>query len=297
MTHASDTPAPRALEAGLLRGRTAWITGGGTGLGRAMALRFAELGAKVGVSARREAPLTETVDRIRQAGGEAAWATCDVREPEAVEAALERLTQELALPDILVNNAAGNFLAPSEELSTRAFDAVVGIVLNGTWNCTQAIAKRWIAARRPGAVLSIATTYAWTGSAFVLPSACAKAGVVALTRSLAVEWARHGIRLNAIAPGPIPTEGAFSRLVPDPGAVERRKAKIPAGRFGTPEELAELAAFLVSDASSWMRGEVVTFDGGEWLRGAGEFNDLLDLPPQAWEMLRKSKYTSKTKGG
>ena len=295
MTEASDTRAPQALAPGLLRGRTAWITGGGTGLGRGMALRFAELGAKVAVSARREAPLAECVEQIRKAGGTAAWATCDVREPEAVDAALERITAELALPDILVNNAAGNFLAPSEELSPRAFAAVVGIVLNGTWNCTQAVAKRWIAGARPGAVLNIATTYAWTGSAFVLPSACAKAGVVAMTRSLAVEWARHGIRLNAIAPGPIPTEGAFTRLVPDPGAVERRKAKIPAGRFGTPEELAELAAFLVSDAASWMRGEVVAFDGGEWLRGAGEFNDLLDLPPQAWEMLRKFRNASKGK--
>jgi len=277
----------RALEPGLLRGKTAWITGGGTGLGRAMALRFAELGARVGLSARREKPLAECAESVRAAGGEAAWALCDVREPQAVEAALERITGELALPDILVNNAAGNFLCPSEELSPKAFDAVVGIVLHGSWNCTQAAARRWIAAQRSGTVLSIATTYAWTGSAFVLPSACAKAGVVAMTRSLAVEWARHRIRLNAIAPGPIPTEGAFSRLLPDPGMLEERRARIPAGRFGTPEELAELAAFLVSDAAAWMCGEVVAFDGGEWLRGAGEFNDLLDQPPAVWEMMRR----------
>ncbi len=275
--------APRLLE-----GKTAWITGGGTGLGRAMALRFGELGARVALSGRREEPLQQTAEAIGASGGRAGWASCDVRDPEAVDQALQRITEELGPVDILVNNAAGNFLCPSEELSPNAFAAVVGIVLHGTWHCTQAAAKRWIADKRPGTVLNIATTYAWTGSAFVLPSACAKAGVVALTRSLAVEWARHRIRLNAIAPGPIPTEGAFSRLLPSEEMAESRRQKIPAGRFGTPEELAELAAFLVSDASDWMRGEVVTLDGGEWLRGAGEFNDLLEWPPEAWEALRKS---------
>jgi len=287
-----DSPGSIGLSAlclapGLLNGKTAWITGGGTGLGRAMAMRFAKLGARVGVSGRREDPLRETVEAIRTGGGQAAWAPCDVRDPKNVAAALERIGDDLGEPDILVNNAAGNFLCPSEELSPNAFAAVVSIVLNGTWHCTHALARRWIDGEKRGAVLNIATTYAWTGSAFVLPSACAKAGVVAMTRSLAVEWARHGIRLNAIAPGPIPTEGAFSRLLPDPSMVEQRIDKIPAGRFGTPEELAELAAYLVSDASEWMRGEVVTLDGGEWLAGAGEFNDLLSLPDSAWESLRK----------
>ena len=169
-------------------------------------------------------------------------------------------------------------------------------MLNGTFYCTHAAAKHWIAAKRPGAILNIATTYAWTGSAFVLPSACAKAGVVAMTRSLAVEWARHGIRLNAIAPGPIPTKGAFSRLLPSEDMAEKQEAKIPAGRFGTKEELAELAAFMVCDASEWMRGEVVTFDGGEWLRGAGEFNDLLDVPQEIWESYRKRIEAAKRKG-
>ena len=284
-----DSPGRRALclAPGLLEGKTAWITGGGTGLGRAMALRFARLGARVGVSGRREDPLRETVETIGDAGGRAAWSVCDVRDPESVATALTRVGDELGVPDILVNNAAGNFLCPSEELSPNAFAAVVKIVLNGTWHCTHALARRWIDAGKPGAVLNIATTYAWTGSAFVLPSACAKAGVVAMTRSLAVEWARHGIRLNAIAPGPIPTEGAFSRLMPDTAMVDQRVDKIPAGRFGTPEELAELAAYLVSDASDWMRGEVVTLDGGEWLAGAGEFNDLLSLPDSTWKALRE----------
>jgi NAD(P)-dependent dehydrogenase (short-subunit alcohol dehydrogenase family) len=251
-----------------------------------MSMRFAELGARVGVSGRREDPLRATVEAIRAAGGRAAWAACDVRDPKNVAAALNRIGDDLGEPDILVNNAAGNFLCPSEELSPNAFAAVVSIVLNGTWHCTHALARRWIDGETRGAVLNIATTYAWTGSAFVLPSACAKAGVVAMTRSLSVEWARHGIRLNAIAPGPIPTEGAFSRLLPDPSMLEQRIEKIPAGRFGTPAELAELAAYLVSDASEWMRGEVVTLDGGEWLAGAGEFNDLLSLPDSAWETLR-----------
>ncbi len=278
-----------ALAPGLLRGKTAWITGGGSGLGRAMATRFASLGARVALSGRREEPLRETAEAIRAEGGEAVWAPCDVRVPDEVAAALDRITESASLPGILVNNAAGNFLARSEDLSPNAFASVVGIVLHGTFHCTQTIAKRWIAAKRGGTVLSIATTYAETGSGFVLPSACAKAGVVALTRSLAVEWAHHGIRLNAIAPGPIPTEGAFSRLLPSKDLEAQRKKRIPAGRFGTPEELAELAAFLVSDASDWMRGEVVTFDGGEWLRGAGEFNDLLEMPESAWEALRKKK--------
>lgn len=271
-----------ALRPDLLRGKLAWITGGGSGLGRAMAERFAGLGAKIAVSGRREEPLREVAGAT---GG--VFAPCDVRDPAAVDAALARIEEEAGLPDILVNNAAGNFLCPSEDLSPNAFASVVGIVLHGTFHCTRAIGKRWIAEGRNGSVLSIATTYAETGSAFVLPSACGKAGVVALTRSLAVEWARYGIRLNAIAPGPIPTEGAFSRLLPSPALEERRRARIPAGRFGTPAELAELAAFLVSDAAEWIRGEVVVLDGGEWLRGAGEFSDLLDEPKETFEALRR----------
>jgi NAD(P)-dependent dehydrogenase (short-subunit alcohol dehydrogenase family) len=282
-------PFVPALRSGLLSEKVAWITGGGTGLGRAMALRFSELGARIALSGRREAPLLETAEAIRGAGGSAVAAPCDVRDPEAVTRALERIVERTGLPDILVNNAAGNFLCPSEDLSPNGFAAVVGIVLHGTFHCTLAIGRRWIDEKRSGTILSITTTYAETGSAFVLPSACGKAGVAALTRSLAVEWARHGIRLNAIAPGPIPTEGAFSRLLPTHDLAESRRKRIPAGRFGTPEELAELAAYLVSDASDWIRGETVTFDGGEWLRGAGEFSDLLDLPPEAWEKLRGRK--------
>ena len=273
------------LAPNLLRGKTAWITGAGTGLGRAMALRFAGLGARVGLSGRREEPLARVAGEIREGGGAAAHACCDVRDPAAVESAFARILEQLGGVDVLVNNAAGNFLCPSEALSPNGFASVVGIVLHGTFHCTWTAGRHWIESKKPGTVLSIATTYAWTGSAYVLPSACAKAGVVALTRSLAVEWGRHGIRLNAIAPGPIPTEGAFTRLLPTEELVEDRRSKIPAGRFGTPEELAELAAFLVSDASDWIRGEVITLDGGEWLRGAGQFNFMLDLDIP-WEKMR-----------
>jgi NAD(P)-dependent dehydrogenase (short-subunit alcohol dehydrogenase family) len=276
-----------ALAADTLRGKTAWITGGGTGLGRAMALRFAGLGAAVAVSGRRLEPLDGVVAEIAARGGRAAAAPCDVRDAAQVDDALARVRETVGIPDILINNAAGNFLCPSEELTPNGFASVVAIVLHGTFHCTRAAGRLWIEEKRGGVVLSIATTYAETGSGFVLPSACAKAGVVALTRSLAVEWARHGIRLNAIAPGPIPTEGAFSRCCRPPDIEKARKRRIPAGRFGTQDELAELAAFLVSDACDWMRGEVVTFDGGEWLRGAGEFNDLLDVPPELIAALRK----------
>ena len=276
-----------ALAAGTLDGKIAWITGGGSGLGRAMALRFAGLGASVALSGRRVEPLEQVAAEIAAAGGRAATAPCDVREFKQVDLALASIQETLGVPDILVNNAAGNFLCPSEELTPHGFDAVVRIVLHGTFHCTRAAGRLWIEKKRGGTVLSIATTYAHTGSGFVLPSACGKAGVVALTRSLAVEWARHGIRLNAIAPGPIPTEGAFSRLLPTPALENARKRRIPAGRFGTQDELAELAAFLVCDASDWMRGEIVTFDGGEWLRGAGEFNDILDLPPEMIAALKR----------
>lgn len=265
----------------VLRGQTILVTGGGTGLGQAMALRFAEVGAKVAVLGRRPEPLQDTVARIGE--GRGAWATADVRDPAAVEAALDRIEAELGPLTGLVNNAAGNFLACAEDLSPNAFDAVVRIVLHGTFHCTQAVGRRWIERGTHGALLSIVTTYAWMGSAFVLPSACAKAGVLTMTRSLAVEWACYGIRANAIAPGPFPTEGAFSRLMAGPMEEEAKKA-IPAGRFGEPRELADLATYLMSPGAAYITGECVTIDGGEWLKNGQEFSRYTDWPRENVKM-------------
>ena len=213
------------------------------------------------------------------------WHACDIRDAEALEAMIEALWRDRPL-DVLVNNAAGNFLAKSETLSPRAVDAVVRIVLNGTANATLACGRRWLEAGRPGTVLSIVTSYAWTGSPYVLPSAMAKAGVLAMTRSLAVEWGGRGVRLNAIAPGPFPTEGAWQRLVPDEALAAAWRKKIPVGRFGEHAELANLAAYLIADGSAYVNGEVVTIDGGEWLKGAAQFALMEHLSEDDWADMR-----------
>ena len=273
----------------LLAGRTVLITGGGTGLGRSMALRFAELGAQIFLTARREEPLRQTTDDIRSQGGKAAWASCDVRDFAAVEKMIGEATEQFGGVDVLVNNAAGNFVSPTERLSPNAFAAVVGIVLHGSFHCTLALGRRWIETRQPGTVLSILTTYVWTGSGFVVPSACARAGVLALTRSLAVEWARHRIRLNAIAPGPFPTEGAWSRVIPSPEFEKEHLRRHPMQRFGRHEELTNLAAFLISPQADYINGECVTIDGGQWLRQGGQFNDLLDIPQEFWDRMEQAR--------
>ena len=275
----------------LLKGRAIFLTGGGTGLGRSMALRFAELGARLFLVGRREEPLRETSEEIRKLGGGASYTMCDVRDYAAVEAAVAQAEQEFGEINALVNNAAGNFIARTEKLSPNAFNAVVGIVLNGSFHCTQAIGKRWIAQKRGGNILNTVTTYAAAncGSGFVVPSACAKAGVLAMTTSLAVEWAKYHIRINAIAPGPFPTEGAWSRLMPSKQFEEHSREKHPMNRFGRHEELANLAAFLLSDMAEYINGECVVIDGGQWLRGAGEFNDLMLLPESAWETMESAR--------
>jgi NAD(P)-dependent dehydrogenase (short-subunit alcohol dehydrogenase family) len=274
----------------LLSNKRILITGGGTGLGKAMARRFLELGGTVYICGRREEVLQKTATELSAAThSQIEGIPCDVRNLEAVETMIGTIWKNGAL-DILVNNAAGNFIARTEDLSPRAFESVIGIVLMGTLHCTMACGRRWLKAGLAGTVLSISATYAPVGSAYVVPSAISKAGVEALTRSLAVEWGNRKIRLNGIAPGPIPTQGAFSRVLPRPDIETVALERNPLRRFGTKEELANLAAFLVSDGSAYINGEVVRMDGGELLQGAGEFTSLGRLlTDKDWDSLKPRK--------
>lgn len=276
----------------LLKGKRILITGGGTGIGRAMAERFLQLGATVYICGRRVEVVQQTAKELVSAtGGTIEGLACDVRERDAVEQLIEQVWTKGPL-DVLVNNAAGNFLARTEELSPRAFESVLGIVLQGTINMTMACGKRWLAAGHRGVVLDIATTYADTGSAYVVPSAVAKAGVVALMRSLAVEWGGRGIRFVAIAPGAIRTEGAFSRLLPTPEIEKKLLEHNPLHRFGTLEEISNLASFLISDLAGYINGEMVYMDGGEMLAGASTFSLIgRRIPDAAWEMMKPKKKT------
>lgn len=274
----------------LLKNKRILITGGGTGLGKAAARRFLELGATVYICGRRHDVLVATETELRQAtGGVIHSRPCDVRDAAQVEEMIDTIWKDGPL-DVLMNNAAGNFLARTEELSLRAFESVLGIVFMGALHTTLACGRRWLHSGHSAVVLNITTTYTTSGSAYVVPSAVAKSGVQALTRSLAVEWGDRGIRMNAIAPGPVPTEGAFSRLLPRPELEELAKKRIPLGRFGTAEEFANLAVFLVSDGSGYINGDTITMDGGEWLQGAGEFTALgRMLSDKEWEMMKPKK--------
>jgi NAD(P)-dependent dehydrogenase (short-subunit alcohol dehydrogenase family) len=276
----------------LLAGKVALVTGGGSGLGLTMTRKFLELGARVAILGRSQERLQSAADEL-SASERLSLHMCDVREPDEVERAIAQAYDVHSAIDIVVNNAAGNFLAATEDLSANAFDAVVRTVLHGTFNVTNVTGRRMIEQKRGGVFLNIITTYAWTGSAFVVPSAVSKAGVLALTRSLAVEWAAYGIRTNAIAPGPFPTEGAFSRLLPTPELQNESLSRIPMNRFGEHEEFANLAAFLVSDASPYINGECVTIDGGAWLSSGGLFNGLTRVPrDQVKDVLRKFRRKS-----
>ena len=276
----------------LLKNKVALITGGGSGLGLTMTRKYLELGAHVAIIGRSEERLQEAASELN-VGDRLITRSCDVREADQVEAMMASVYDVFPAIDIVVNNAAGNFLAATEDLSPNAFDAVVRTVLHGTFNVTNAAGRRMIEQKRGGVFLNIITTYAWTGSAFVVPSAVSKAGVLALTRSLAVEWAAYGIRLNAIAPGPFPTEGAFSRLLPTPELEQESLSRIPMGRFGEHDEFANLAAFMVSDAAPYINGECVTIDGGAWLSSGGLFNGLTRVPRESVkDVLRKFRRRS-----
>ena len=264
------------------------VTGGGSGLGKAMSKYFLELGAKVAISSRDLEKLKTTAAELeKETGGTCLPIQCDVRHYDQVEAMLAEVLKTFGKVDVLLNNAAGNFISPTERLSANAFDTIIDIVLKGSKNCTLAFGKHWIAEKQTNCnVLNIVTTYAWTGSGYVVPSATAKAGVLAMTRSLAVEWAKYGIRMNAIAPGPFPTKGAWDRLLPGDLAEKFDMAKkVPLKRVGDHQELANLAAYLVSDFSAYINGEVIVIDGGEWLQGAGQFNILEKIPQEMWDML------------
>lgn len=279
------------LREGALKGKNILVTGGGTGLGRSMGSYFLELGANLIITSRKLDVLKQTAEEMMaEKGGKVLPLACDVRDIEQVEQMWKDATEAFGTIHIVLNNAAGNFISPTERLSTNAFNTVLDIVLKGTSQVTLTAGKDWIAKKQAGTFLNIVTTYAWTGSGYVVPSAAAKAGVLAMTRSLAVEWAKYGIRSNAIAPGPFPTEGAWSRLLPGDLVKKFDPAKkVPVGRVGEHQELANLAAYLVSDFSSYVNGEVMTIDGGEWLKGAGEFNNLDMIPQEMWDMLEASR--------
>ncbi len=286
------------LKEGSLKDQVIVVTGGGSGLGKAMTTYFLELGASVVITSRNIEKLEKVkIELEEKTGGSILAVQCDVRSYNEVKNVLAKTLEKFGKVDGLLNNAAGNFISPTERLSANAFDTIIDIVLKGSKNCTLAFGKHWIDIKQSkSTILNIVTTYAWTGSAYVVPSATAKAGVLAMTRSLAVEWAKYGIRSNAIAPGPFPTKGAWDRLLP--GELKEKfdmKKKIPIGRVGVHQELANLAAYLMSDFSAYVNGEVITIDGGEWLKGAGEFNMLEEIPEEMWNMLEAMIRSKKKK--
>lgn len=273
----------------LLSGKRILVTGGGTGLGRSIAQRYLELEAELVICGRRTEVLEQTSQELRSAtGGVVSFVQCDVRNAEQVDAMMEQIWQSGPL-DILVNNAGANFIARTDKLSARAIDAVLNIVLHGTFYCTVACGKRWIEGGRPGTVLSVATTPSFTGLAFTAPSAAAKAGIVAMTRSLAVEWGPKGIRLNAIAPGLFPTEGAWERLYPPGSQVESQEMGVPLRRFGKHIELTNLFAYLASDESGYVTGDLIIIDGGRWMQGVGgpSVRAMQGWSEEQWESMRK----------
>lgn len=283
------------LRNGAFKGQTIIITGGGTGLGRAMGTYFLKLGANLVITSRKLDVLQQTASEMEtETGGKVLPVACDVRNYNEIENVWQQAVLTFGTVNALVNNAAGNFISPTERLSANAFSTIIDIVLKGTVNCSLAAGKYWIKEKQPGNILNIITTYASTGSGYVVPSACAKGGVLALTRSLAAEWGRHQIRTNAIAPGPFPTKGAWERLLPGEMAEKFDfKNRVPLKRVGKHQELANLAAYLVSDYSGYINGDVITIDGGEWLQGAGQFNGLEMVTGDMWDTIEQMTRSAK----
>lgn len=274
------------LPNGTFDGKTAFVTGGGTGLGKAMATYLSQLGANVVITSRKLDVLTKTAEEISEiTKREVHVVSSDVRNPETIKAAVDECVSKYGLPSIVINNAAGNFISPTERLSPNAWKTVIDIALNGTANVTLEIGRRLIAAQQPAAFLAITTIYADSGSGYVVPSAAAKSGVEAMSKSLAAEWGHYGLRFNCVAPGAIYTEGAFSRLDPSGEFLKEAVKSIPAGRLGEKEELANLIAYLVSDYASWLNGEVINFDGGEFRSRAGQFNKLSEVTKDQWDAI------------
>ena len=269
----------------LLQSKRILVTGGGTGLGRAMAEKYLELGADIYICGRRKNVLDETAQELMAAhGGSVKTFDIDIRNASAVDEMIEKIWDDGPLTG-LVNNAAGNFISRTEDLSPRGFDAITNIVLHGTFYITQGIGKRWIRDKAKGSVISILVTWVWTGSPFVVPSAMAKTGLDAMTKSLAVEWGRYGIRLNAIAPGPIYTKGAWDRLSPGKDAISTRDDN-PMGRTGELAEMQNLATFLMADGCDWLTGQTIALDGAGYLANGASFTHLANLSDQDWLAIR-----------
>jgi NAD(P)-dependent dehydrogenase (short-subunit alcohol dehydrogenase family) len=274
---------------GLLKGKRILVTGGGTGLGKEIAAKYLELGAEVWICGRRGPVLEDTAGSLMKSfGGTVKTHPVDIRDAQAVDAMVQRIWDESGPLSGLVNNAAGNFISPTKDLSPNGFNAIAGIVFHGTFYVTQAVGKRWIAGNHKGSVITIIVTWVHTGSPYVVPSAMSKAGLHVMTKSLAVEWGRYGIRLNAIAPGPFPTEGATKRLRPDGGSFADSTHLNPMRRVGKMEELQNLATFLMADGCEWLTGETIVIDGaGTLATGSGGYFTQLDkLSDADWEKMR-----------